>query len=225
MKTEYTSSRDNYIVEFCRNKKILHIGPCDWPYLDEKIKAGTLLYARIDEVCSNQIGVDLIADDVDTLNHMSFKNSKAIVQDMNNSWEPPYTPDVIIFGETIEHLVNVGQSIQSLKKCMGPNTVLLISTPNAYAFGNFVNSVQGVERQHPDHSVLFSEQVLTQLCHKLDLEVQKKFFTFLDSTKSMDLNWKGKLVDNISRLVGKIRPRLASTLLFVVRVSHENNTH
>jgi 2-polyprenyl-3-methyl-5-hydroxy-6-metoxy-1,4-benzoquinol methylase len=53
--------------------------------------------------------------------------------DMNNLENLDYAPDVIVFGETIEHVFNIKIALDNLKKVMGKETLLIISTPNAYS--------------------------------------------------------------------------------------------
>jgi 2-polyprenyl-3-methyl-5-hydroxy-6-metoxy-1,4-benzoquinol methylase len=57
---------------------------------------------------------------------------------MNNLERLHYAPDVIIFGETIEHLMNLGVAFTNLKKVMGKETVLIVSTPNCYALNSTI---------------------------------------------------------------------------------------
>ena len=53
---------------------------------------------------------------------------------MNKFEELDYVPDVIIFGEVIEHLMNLETALTNLKKVMSKDTLLIISTPNCFSF-------------------------------------------------------------------------------------------
>lgn len=223
MKYKFYSSRDKRIIELCKEKKVLHIGPCDWPYTQEKIDRDILLYARIDDVCSEQLGLDIDQESIELLESKKYKKSRIIHHDMNEALDLDFIPDIIIFGETIEHLTNVGVAFDSLKKFMGPKTQMIISTPNAYAVNNFLNGFFGKEYQHPDHSVLFSQQTLTQMCNKNNLQVLTTDFSVLDSALGRKLNLKGKVVGFITHKIGHIFPMLAPTLLFTVQLSNKND--
>jgi D-alanyl-D-alanine carboxypeptidase len=59
MKFRFLKSRDDYIVNTCKGKNILHIGAADWPYTQEKLDGGNLLYALLDNVVKSQVGIDL----------------------------------------------------------------------------------------------------------------------------------------------------------------------
>jgi 2-polyprenyl-3-methyl-5-hydroxy-6-metoxy-1,4-benzoquinol methylase len=51
---------------------------------------------------------------------------------MNNLENLDYKPDVIIFSEVIEHLMNIEIALSNLKKIMTSDTLLIIDTPNAF---------------------------------------------------------------------------------------------
>jgi len=52
--------------------------------------------------------------------------------------------------------MNLEIALTNLKKVMNENTLLIISTPNAFYIQNFVHAFFGFEYMHEDHKVLFS---------------------------------------------------------------------
>jgi hypothetical protein len=52
--------------------------------------------------------------------------------------------------------MNLEIAFSNIKKVMGPDTLLIISTPNAYYSNNFLNALFGFEQMHDDHKVYFS---------------------------------------------------------------------
>lgn len=195
----FSSSRNKVIIEYCVNKKVLHIWACDSPYTQWKMqgKYGPLLYKEIDLVCWEQLWIDLDGESVDYLNNSKeFKNSKALFFDMNKIAELDFKPDVIIFWETIEHLMNLETALTNLKQAMNSDTILVISTPNAYYLSNFIASIFGREGFHDDHKVLFSYGYLQNLLKYNDLQIVKGYFTTLDSFlwPSLNIFWKIRYV-------------------------------
>ena len=213
-------SRDRYILEHVTGKKVLHIGPTDWPYTERKIKQDGLLYKKIDELCEQQIGIDFDKEGVDFLNTQDFPHSQIIEADMNyiDELDLDFTPDVIIFGETMEHLMNQEVALSGLKKVMTPETDLIISVPNATHLVQIGYALFGTEYQHPDHSAAFSYKVMKQLLEKNDFVIQEFLFTFL-SPQDNDFNWKGKFVYYIMQPIARLFPLLSSNLLVRVRCS------
>lgn len=195
----FSSSRNKVIIEYCVNKKVLHIWACDAPYTQWKMqgKYGPLLYKEIDLVCWEQLWIDLDKESVDYLNNSKeFKNSKVLFFDMNKIAELDFKPDVIIFWETIEHLMNLETALTNLKQAMNSDTILVISTPNAYYLSNFIASIFGREGFHDDHKVLFSYGYLQNLLKYNDLQIVKGYFTTLDSFlwSSLNIFWKIRYV-------------------------------
>jgi len=204
----------------CKNKKILHIGATDWPYTQEKLDSGNLLYAILDDVVESQIGIDLDQQTADFLNNKNYKNSKIEIFDMNKLSDFNTKVDIIIFGETIEHVVNPGIALENLKKAMHADTKLIITTPNAYALRNFINAIKGKEHQHFDHNVMFSYKTLVQLLGKCDLEVSDFIFTHLHEIEKIEgLNWKGRLDHKIQVFFAKRYPLLAPTIIVSAKLS------
>lgn len=218
MNFKFLKSRDEYIIDECKGKRVLHIGATDWPYTQEKLEQGNLLYSALDAVVASQIGIDLDEDSARVLNDLNFKNSHIEIFDMNKLNDFHATVDVIIFGETIEHVVNPGTALENLKQVMGNDTKLIITTPNAYALRNFINALKGKEHQHFDHSISFTYKTLTQLLGKCGFEVEDFIFTHLhDSENTSGLNWKGKIDHKIQVFLAKKYPLLAPAMVVKVK--------
>jgi len=107
----------------------------------------------------------------------------------------------------MEHLMNQETALSSMKKIMTPETVLIISVPNAFEYKNILRAFRGVEKLHPDHSAAFTYGTLSQLLSKMGLIITDFNFTFLQKKSSK--NWKGKLV----HYVCSKKPLLSETLL------------
>lgn len=207
-KKHFTKFRDDYIVNQCKSKKVLHIGSCDWPYAEEKFKKGTLLHQKIQKVCKDQLGIDLDKESIAYLKKNGIDNIKYF--DMNKVEKLDYKPDIIIFGETIEHIMNLETGLNNLKKIMTNDTKMIITTPNADAAYRIYMSLRGYEIQHPDHNVIFTYKTLEQLVKKLDFKVVGRKFTFKN-------NENIKFKDRILYFIGSQFPMFSSTLICVVK--------
>ena len=212
-----SDERDDYVLTVCAGKKVLHIGATDHPFTEKKYGNNQLLYVKLGEVVSEQIGIDNDEKSSNFLNNKSVPNSKIVFADMNEVQRFNFSPDVIIFGETLEHLMNLQTSIESLKNLMSQDTIMVISVPNALSFQNFMYALRGKELQHPDHSVAFTYKTLVQLLKKNQLQITDFSFTFLDSTNAYGLNWKGKFARLCIGFMTKISPVFAPGLIITVK--------
>jgi len=70
--------------------------------------------------------------------------------------------DVIVAGEIIEHVRNVGLFLDAAASLLRPGGRLIVTTPNALRFYNPVPAVMGFELVHPDHLAWFSPHTLAQ---------------------------------------------------------------
>jgi 2-polyprenyl-3-methyl-5-hydroxy-6-metoxy-1,4-benzoquinol methylase len=172
------SLRDEYFADYCRNKKVLHIGACDAPFTREKLADGLLLHSRLSHSAAEVVGLDVDTDAIDYLRENGIGNIMHL--DMNDINKIDFEPDVIIFGETIEHLENIRTGLSNIIAAMNENTHLLISTPNALSLLNVFNAFFRKEHCHPDHVVNFTPTTLVQCLARNNLVVEEINFTFLN---------------------------------------------
>ena len=74
--------------------------------------------------------------------------------------------DVVIAGEVIEHLDAPGPFLQAMTALVGPDGLLVITTPNAYRLLNFLAPASGRELIHPDHTAWHSPHTLRNLLER-----------------------------------------------------------
>ncbi len=218
--TKKVKRRDEKLLEYCKWKKVLHIWASDSPYTVQKFNGqmGAFLYREIDKVCAEQVGVDLDQASVDFLNSKKeeLTSSRSICLDMNQFWDLDYEPDVIIFGEVIEHLMNLETALTNLKKVMKKDTLLIISTPNCFSFDAIIANLLGYELFHPDHKVYFSHRMLT---HLLKFNWLKTVDTYFCKLAHEPENFPAKVFSFLGDyVVYYIFPRFYNNLLFVAKL-------
>ncbi len=209
--------RDAYILALCVDKKVLHIGASDWPYTKERYEQGDLLYAKIAKVATEQLGIDLNEEASAFLNgKQEITNSHIDVCDMNTIQNMAFfSPDIIILGETLEHIMNLEVALANLKKVMQKDTQLVVSVPNAFYVMNFLYALFKREHQHPDHNVAFTVRTLTQLLKKCDFAVTDFVFTSLEASRWKNLNWRGRVMYIIVHMGIRLSPLFSETLMLV----------
>lgn len=214
-KRNFTKDRNTEILKYCEWKKVLHIWACDAPFTNDRLNKKWFLYQDIDSVCSEQLWIDLDKDSIEFLNNRKeFKKSNVIFVDMNKLESLNFKPDVIIFWEVIEHLMNIEVALTNIKKVMDNNTQLIISTPNAFYLMNFIFSLFWKEVMHEDHKVLFSQWYLQNMLKFNWLIIEKSYFTFL-SPYLLNIYWK--ISYYITRTISYIVPYWSDTLLIICK--------
>ena len=212
-------NRDDIILKYCKWKKVLHVWPCDAPYTKEKYegKMWPLLYREIDKVCEDQLGIDLDKESIKFLNSKKeFTNSIIEFFDMNKLEWLDYKPDIIVFGEVIEHLMNIEVALTNLKKVMHKNTLLIISTPNAYAFNAVLGNLLWREFFHPDHKVIFTYGILKNMLQFNELETKDFYFCRLPHEHHKVIS---KILNFfVDIVISKLLPQFYYNLLFVAKL-------
>lgn len=154
-------NRFDEILRRCAGKHVLHLGCADWPYTQRRIANHQLLHAEIAKVSRDLLGVDLSPEGLDMMRQLE-PSWKLQLHDAC-TYRPKDEFDVIVASELIEHLDNPGDLLRGLAKWATPQHELILTTPNAQSLKNAIRALFGREYNHPDHTVLFSTQTLSQL--------------------------------------------------------------
>lgn len=170
---EYTESRKGFTTEFCRGKRVLHIGCVDAGMMKLRIKQNNYLHGHIGEVATEVIGADIDQEGLDLLTTEGYEVHRLDIEsDAEALAKLAARVDVIVIPEVIEHLNNVGLALGNLRDS-GFEGDILISTPNAYSWRAIHTMGQKTELVHPDHNYWFSPTTLRVLLEKHGLEIQR----------------------------------------------------
>ena len=173
--------RVDYIKQMCTGKKVLHLGCANYPYTQDSIDNDMLLHFDLAKLSSELYGFDFDQPGIDILNSYGSKNLYKV--DLEKLGELPLeeTFDVIVAGEMIEHLNNVGLFLDGIKRFMNRDTRLLLTTINAYCGMRFLYyGLRGKrgkqEPVHPDHVAYYSYSTLSVLLKRYSLTVDEFLF-------------------------------------------------
>jgi hypothetical protein len=160
--------RINYIVEYCRGKKIIHVGCIDHePLILKKIEANTWLHKRIDDVAGKQVGIDINKSGISFVKERTgFSNvyfeDVTSLQPAGEFIRDEYW-DAMILGEVLEHVNDPISFLKKMKKKYSPFVKeVLISVPNAFAWENFRLAIRHKECINSDHRAWFSVYTLAK---------------------------------------------------------------
>jgi len=171
------------------------------------------LFKYINKINPNTIGVDL---NYEGGGHLESEGYKISYQDVQN-FEFTKKFDVIVASNIIEHLTDLNEFIISMKKHLKKNGKILIMTPNAYSFINFLAIlIKGKRKINPGHTMWQSLETLKILFKMYNLKIKKYEFVSEIANDSL-IN---KLSTIIMKLFSIMRPAFASSIL--VEVTNEN---
>jgi len=117
--------------------------------------------------------------------------------------------DVVVAGELVEHLYNVGLFLRSAWLALRQGGELLISTPNCWSLSRVLYVAVGTrEVTHPEHTCYYSCQTLRYVLeqHGFDVEI-----TGLPEPS------RSRVLSEVYRLVALKRPIMSQTIFAVGR--------
>ncbi|OGV46575.1 MAG: hypothetical protein A2X46_06470 [Lentisphaerae bacterium GWF2_57_35] len=141
-------------------------------------------HAQIDKVASNLVGLDYEKEAVQALQAEGWDIVCADAQDFNIRDRYPDGFDVVIASEVIEHLVNPGGFLCSIRKHLAPGGKVLITTPHAYGFGFSLEVlIWGSEHMNDDHTATYSQKNMECLLRKCGFRVAEFHWLIQDSSQ------------------------------------------
>jgi hypothetical protein len=147
-------NREQFILERCDGKRVFSLG------------ATGPMQEAVDAVASQSYGTDmeLVSDD-----ELARKTDFVVLDLDGEDWTfPDWKVDLVVCGETIEHLTNPGRVLKALKKF---GCDLIITVPNAFGVGGISWVGQGVEHVNVDHVAWYSYATMRQLLKRTGYEV------------------------------------------------------
>ncbi len=201
--------REAVIIRHVRDKDVLDCGGVDHWAFEMKESRGDWLHSIVAREARAGIGVDILESHVNRINRDGkYRFVQANVESL--PFENEF--DVVLAGEIVEHIYNMGLFLDSAWKALRPRGVLIITTPNKFRLtGMLYGIVLGRERCHPEHTCHYSPQTLSYV-------VGRHGFT-IEEIHLLPRRARSRFVQFFRSLVCMVRPLLAETIVLVARKS------
>lgn len=199
--------RDDYLADSCLGLDVLDIGCVDHrAEIAEQLGDGWL-HKRLTKVANSVIGIDHLQSEVEILVTRDFN----IICADAEQFDLGQTFDVIIAGDIIEHLSNVGSFLISVRKHMRLDSKLIITTPNPIDIEQTLRVFAGGEIVlNSDHTMWLDPRVLFQIAARNGLTPIEFRWT---RTRFRALSGKGlkwSFLRKLAKFVSWYRPLLRS---------------
>lgn len=156
-----------FYVDHARDRDVLDIG-CVM-HNPENYKSKYWVHKALKAVAGSLIGIDLYDDGVKYLQKLGYNIVTADAQNFDLGRQF----DVIVAGDIMEHLENLSGFLESCKKHLRPNGVILVSTPNPWYWRYFIKAGFLREfRSNPEHTLWFCPRTLRQLINRHGLDIE-----------------------------------------------------
>jgi hypothetical protein len=169
-----TVQRLEYIEKRVQGKKVFDLGALDETAIDSKKEKGSWLHARLCAAATEVVGIDNseLVPPAGLTTAGNGRIIKADIFDLMPVVQEFGAPQVIVAGELIEHLTDTLGWLRSLKSNPAlAGAELIVSTPNACSWHNFLVGLAGRESTHPDHLQIYSYKTLRTLFDRSGIEL------------------------------------------------------
>ena len=190
--------RLNLIKSYINNKEILDFGPGDISdrYYAKYIKKYSKTYTAVE--------LDKIRAKYLISKGFNVKIGNCEKIKLNKKF------DIIIAGDIIEHLDNPGIFLKNCKSHLKKGGKIIINTPNAFGINRIIMALLklGNLKQHPEHTFLFTEQLLALLFKRHGLKTIKVIY-FNTNSK----NFKARFI----KFFSKISKYYSENIMFILK--------
>lgn len=170
---------EKYIDSKVTNKKVLEIGGVGDYENYSKTDFVEWRHKRLKDISKELIGGDIETNGIEFVNSKGFDFRYFDIEN-TNILEETGKFDRILLLDVIEHLNNIGNSLENVKNYMDTNTEFIISTPNPMALNNIFRTLLGKRiNTLEDHTVWMDEINFQQFAKRYGFKiVEVKYFTF-----------------------------------------------
>ena len=161
------TDRATWLAEAVEGKRVIHVGCVDhFPLIEEKMRQGRWLHARLCATSARCLGLDINAEGIDYLRDI-LGLEDVICADITSGPIPEITAefwDAMVLGEVLEHLGDPGAFLAALRKSYRACCrQLVVSAPSALRLENTYFALLSREVVSSDHRCWYSPYTLSRL--------------------------------------------------------------
>lgn len=197
--------------DWCKNKRVLHLGCSSGKYIEDRIKRGTFLHGILNETASQLAGLDIDAQSLETMRKIGFSH---LYQGNAEKLETSGIKDkfeVVIAGDLLEHITCPGAMLNGVLNLLETNGKFIISTNNAFGLHYQIKRWLGRYTEHFEHVCFYSPETLAHLFERHNYKILKLYGAYtVPPHTTID-----KILFAIGSPLFRVFPVLAGTLVVV----------
>lgn len=207
-------NRDDYLLDLCRGKKILHLACAAWPATQMWCDDGSLLHLRMTEAADRCAGFDWSEPGLEILRKHGVADLHRVnlldADQVELAWEQlGFEPEIVVAGELLEHLDRAGLVLENCRRRMLPTCRLVITVPNAFSVRSLLHVLSGYEKVAPDHVSYYSYCNLKELAERNGFQLDRAhWYRYSPTRKTVD-----RVVDFTLAPVTWVWPQLSEGLI------------
>jgi 2-polyprenyl-3-methyl-5-hydroxy-6-metoxy-1,4-benzoquinol methylase len=179
--TTVAQDRVSYLSSLARGKKVLDVGVVE--HTREAVLSPNWLHRNLVKESKSCLGVDILQEEVDYLVSLGFNIVCAdiVKQPLLDKF------DLIVCGEVLEHISNVGDFMSSLSLMLESDGRLVVTVPNPWYINVILKNMFGKSPfvDNADHVSWFDPCTFTEMGKRNGLILDKFIPVAIDQTPSL----------------------------------------
>lgn len=179
--TKVAQDRVTYLASLARGKKVLDVGVVE--HTREAVLSPNWLHKNLAKESKSCLGVDILQEEVDYLVSQGFNIVCAdiVKQPLLDKF------DLVVCGEVLEHISNVGDFMSSLSLMLKPDGRLVITVPNPWYINVIIKNMFGKSPyiDNADHVSWFDPCTFAEIGNRNALVLDKFTPVAIDQTPSL----------------------------------------
>lgn len=208
--------KEKLIASLCKDKDVLDIGCIDHSYENALALGNDWLHKRLKAVSKSIVGIDILGEDARKLNKMGFNIIEANAESFNLN----RTFDVIVAGDLIEHVSNIGLFLACVEKHMHSNSICIITTPNPFNMEQAMRAIfENYIGVNEEHTTWLDPRVMHQTISRTGLDIVDFYWIetrFFYSTR------REKAYKYIAKIISKRHPICRRDYAVILKKSSED---
>lgn len=127
------------------------------------------VHGKLYDIAEDVLGVDYLDAEVAKLHEEGYNVVCADAEKMNLN----ETFDIVVAGELIEHISNIGNFLDSVHAHLNEDGKFILTTPNPWAFHRFKQALFGDVNANEEHTCWLDETTLEQILNRHGFEVTR----------------------------------------------------
>lgn len=169
-------SKAELVTDQVRGRNVLHLGAVGETCQDTELRvqrAVNSTHALITRLAARCVGVDNDEPSVTALQERGVFDNLMLADVTTLSRDDIDLPsvDVVLAGDTIEHLNEPGRMLDVVNGLSDPGTQLVLTTPNAVGLNVFLKHLRGQQIEGPDHVCSFNAYSLGNLLERYGWQI------------------------------------------------------
>jgi len=199
-----TVEREAFLVEAARGRRVTHVGFGETGSRAGSQREGHWIHGRLRLVASHLVGVDIDAESVAQAEAQGYEVYLADCRDPADiARQAIPAAEVVVVGEVIEHIDNVGPFLDGLHGLISPTGSMIMTTPNAFRLTNFAAGLRGIEFVHPDHVAWYSWSTLKNVLERHGWRVER-FHTYVPPRRGLLAPIRGTTRNRVTVGAGRL---------------------